>query len=59
MSWISVPPTLRMIWFIFNKSYEDQRTFWYIKPELPCKRGEIGFNILGLSVILGWRLTNG
>jgi len=48
-----------MIWFIFNKSYEDQRTFWYIKPELPCKRGEIGFNILGLSVILGWRLTNG
>ena len=44
----------KRIWWIFQTSYQ-KRIMSYIKPELPCNKGEITFRAFGYELVIGWQ----
>lgn len=45
-----------MIWLMVTKN--NDRRCWFIKPESPCYKGEVGCCLFGLSFTLGWGLKD-
>jgi hypothetical protein len=43
-----------MVWLMFRKDNVDY--FWkYIKPDLPCNKGEINISFLRFLLTIGWK----
>lgn len=44
-----------MFWIIITRRSGTYSKPYYIEAGLPCNKGEIGFHLFGVNIVVGWK----